>query len=761
MKLKTFAITVFSVSTVITTAATKTMVVNGPPVPVFSQSSLNKAKKLLSSLTLEEKIGQMNQLTITSFESSPGILDEAKLEEAILKYNIGSILNVPGTGAVTPEVWGKLMAKIEAISNKTDKKIPILYGIDAIHGSSYTAGATLFPQQIGMAATWNTDLVEQGTRVSAYETRASSIPWVFSPDLDLPRSPVWSRLWESFGEDTYLSKSMGVAMVKGFEGDNVGDKYNVATCIKHFVGYGSTVTGRDRTPSIIPDRILQQFDLPIFKAAIDAKAKSIMISSGEINGTPVHASKKLLTTILKEQLGFQGMVLTDWQDIIYLYTRHKVAKDNREAVKMAINAGIDMSMVPDNYTFYNDLLSLAKSGEVAMTRIDDAVLKILALKYELGLFDQSFVAKAKDYKKFGSSEYETLAYNAAAESITLLKNNDAILPLSKNKKILVTGPTANSMKFLNGGWTFTWQGEKADEFEKDEFTILEAFENKIGKENVIYAKGVEIFKEVNIAEAVKKAQSVDVIILCVGEHNYTETPGDIMGLAITKPQQKLAEALLATGKPVVLVLNEGRPRTITNFEPKSKATIQCYLPGSEGSRALVDIIYGDVNPSGKLPYNYPRFTNSLQKYNRKYTESLGDEEQNDDADYQKSYNPLYEFGTGLSYTTFEYSNLIVNKNTFNSSDTIEVSVTVKNTGKVTGKEVVQLYLRDEIASITPEVKSLRGFQKINLNPSESKSVKFILKPADFKFVNEAEKWVSEPGEFTIKIGDLTKSIELK
>ncbi len=761
MKLNFFAFAVFAVSTMTTGATTKTTVVTGPPVPVFSQSSISKAKKLLSSLTLEEKIGQMNQLTITSFEKSPGVLDESKLEEAIVKYNIGSILNVPGTGGVTPEVWGKLMAKIEAISNKTDKKIPILYGIDAIHGSSYTAGATLFPQQIGMAATWNTDLVEQGTRVSAYETRASSIPWVFSPDLDLPRSPVWSRLWESFGEDTYLSKSMGVAMVKGFEGDNVGDKYNVATCIKHFVGYGSTVTGRDRTPSIIPDRVLQQFDLPIFKAAIDAKAKSIMISSGEINGTPVHASKKMLTTILKEQLGFQGMVLTDWQDIIYLYTRHKVAKDNREAVKIAINAGIDMSMVPDNYTFYNDLLSLAKSGEVPMTRIDDAVLKILALKYELGLFDQPFVAKPKDYKKFGSTEHETLAYNAAAESITLLKNNDGILPLSKNKKILVTGSTANSMKFLNGGWTFTWQGEKADEFEKDELTILEAFENKVGKENISYAQGVEIFKEVNIAEAVKKAQSVDVIVLCIGEHNYTETPGDIMGLAITEPQQKLAEAILATGKPVVLVLNEGRPRTITDFEKKTKATIQCYLPGSEGSRALVDIIYGDVNPSGRLPYNYPRFTNSLQKYNRKYTESLGDEEQNDDADYQKSYNPLYEFGAGLSYTTFDYSNLIVNKKEFGTSDTIEVSVTVKNTGKLTGKEVIQLYLRDEIASITPEVKSLRGFQKVNLTSGESKTVKFTLNPQDFQFVNEAEKWVAEPGEFTIKIGNLTKSIELK
>ncbi|WP_010521461.1 glycoside hydrolase family 3 N-terminal domain-containing protein [Aquimarina agarivorans] len=735
--------------------------VTGPPVPVFSKSSITKAKKLLASLTLEEKIGQMNQLTITSFESSPGVLDEVKLEEAILKYNIGSILNVPGTGAVSPKSWAKLMAKIEAISNKTDKKIPILYGIDAIHGSSYTSGATLFPQQIGMAATWNTDLVEQGTRVSAYETRASSIPWVFSPDLDLPRSPVWSRLWESFGEDTYLSKTMGVAMVKGFEGDNVGDKYNVATCIKHFVGYGSTVTGRDRTPSIIPDRVLQQFDLPIFKAAIDAKAKSIMISSGEINGTPVHASKKLLTTILKEQLGFQGMVLTDWQDIIYLHTRHKVAKNNRDAVKMAVNAGIDMSMVPDNYTFYTDLLLLVKSGEVPMSRIDDAVLKILSLKYELGLFDQPFVAKAKAYDKFGSAEHETLAYNAAAESITLLKNKEAILPLSKNKKILVTGPTANSMKFLNGGWTFTWQGEKADTYEKDEYTILEAFEEKIGKENVNYVQGVEIFKELDITEAVKKAENVDVIVLCIGEHNYTETPGDIMGLAITEPQQKLAEALIATGKPIVLVLNEGRPRTITSFETKTNATIQCYLPGSEGSRALIDIIYGDVNPSGRLPYNYPRFTNSLQKYNRKYTESLGDEEQNDDADYQKSYNPLYEFGAGLSYTTFEYTNLTVDKTTFSNSDTITVNVTIKNTGKLAGKEVVQLYLTDKVASITPEVKSLRAYQKINLTPGESKTINFNLNPEDFMFVNEAEKWVAEPGEFVIKIDSLTKTIELK
>jgi beta-glucosidase len=723
-----------------------------------------KVSELLSKMSIEEKIGQMTQITVTNFDvkGKPGELDAKKLNDAIQKYHIGSILNVPNPGAPTIQLWNKVITTISNEANKTRLKIPVLYGIDAIHGSSYTAGATLFPQQIGMAATFNTAAVQKGAEVSAYETRSSSIPWVFSPDLDFPRNPAWSRLWESFGEDAYLSSQMGVAMIKGFEGNDVGSKYNVASCMKHYIGYGSTTTGKDRTPSIIPERILRQFDLTIYEASIKAGAKSVMISSGEINGTPVHASKYLITDVLKKQLNFQGVVVTDWKDIIYLYTRHKVAENNRGAVKISVLAGIDMSMVPEDFTFYDDLLDLVAKGEVPMSRIDDAVTRILRMKFELNLF-QTTVANLKDYPKFGSKEFVDLAYNAASESITLLKNNNAILPLNKSEKILLTGPTANSMKYLNGGWSYNWQGENSDTYAADKMTILEALQNKIGKENVLYTKGVDLetVDDAKIAKAVEMAKGVSKIVLCLGEKNYTETPGDISNLYISASQSKLALALSKLNIPIVLVLNEGRPRLISDFENNMNAVVQCYLPGNEGGRALADILYGDVNPSGRLPYNYPRYPNSLEKYNRKYTESLGDEEQNNDAKYEKSYFPQFEFGTGLSYTTFVYSNLEVDKSEIGTSDDLKVTVTVKNTGKVAGKVSVLLYLSDKVASITPEVKALRRFEKINLAAGESKIVSFTLNQKDLQFVNNELKWISEPGTFSIQIDSLTKEFMLK
>jgi beta-glucosidase len=722
-----------------------------------------KVTELLSKMSLEEKIGQMTQITVTSFETKDkkGILDLAKLNEGIQKYHIGSILNCPNPGAPTTKRWNEVITTISNEANKTRLKIPVLYGIDAIHGSSYTAGATLFPQQIGMAATFNTDIVKRGAAISAYETRASSIPWVFSPDLDLPRNPSWSRMWESFGEDVYLSAQMGEAMVKGFEGNDVGSKYNVASCMKHYIGYGSTTTGKDRTPSIIPERVLRQFDLTIYQAAIKAGAKSVMVSSGEINGTPVHASKYLITDVLKNELGFQGVVVTDWKDIIYLYTRHKVAENNRDAVKISVMAGIDMSMVPEDYTFYTDLLDLVNKGEVPMSRIDDAVTRILRMKFELNLF-QTTVADSKDYPKFGSQEFIDVAYNAAAESITLLKNNNSVLPLNKNEKILVTGPTANSMKYLNGGWSYNWQGENSDTYAADKMTILEALQSKIGKENVLYTPGADLanFDDTEISKAVEMAKGASKIVLCLGEKNYTETPGDISNLYITPPQVKLALALSKLNIPIVLVLNEGRPRLISDFENNMSAVVQCYLPGNEGARALTDILYGDVNPSGRLPYNYPRYPNSLEKYNRKYTESLGDEEQNNDAKYEKSYSPQYEFGTGLSYTTFEYSNLKLSKNEITAAADLTVTVDVKNTGKTAGKVSVLLYLTDNVASITPEVKALKRFEKINLAPGESKSVTFTLNQKDLQFVNNDLKWISEKGTFKIQVDTLTKEFLL-
>ena len=723
-----------------------------------------KVSELLSKMTLEEKVGQMTQITVTIFEDPkrPGYFDPSKLKQGIQDYHIGSILNVPNPGAPTLKRWQETMTAISNEANKTRLKIPVLYGIDAIHGASYTTGATLFPQQIGLAATFNTDLVKHGAEISAYETRASSIPWVFSPDLDFPRNPAWSRMWESFGEDAYLSSKMAVALVDGFEGNNVGSKYSVASCMKHYIGYGSTTTGKDRTPSIIPERLLRQYDLTIYEAAIKAGAKSVMVSSGEINGTPVHASKHLITDILKNELGFTGVVVTDWKDIIYLNTRHKVAETKRDAVRIAVMAGIDMSMVPEDFSFYTDLIDLVQKDEVPMSRIDDAVTRILRMKFELNLF-QNAVANLKDYPKFGSAEHIQEAYKTATESITLLKNTAAALPLNKNEKVLITGPTANSMKYLNGGWSYTWQGENSDTYAADKLTILEAFQNKLGKENVFYTPGADLEKEDDsaIEKAVELAKNASKIVLCLGEKNYTETPGDISNIYMSDSQIKLALALSKLNKPIILVLNEGRPRLISDFEDKMSAVIQCYLPGNEGSRALVDIIYGDVNPSGRLPYNYPRYPNSLEKYNRKYTESISEGEQNDDAKYEKSYLPQYEFGTGLSYTTFTYSNLKIDKPEINSNDEINVSVEVTNSGKKAGKESVLLYLSDNFASITPEFKALKRFDKISLEPNETKTVNFTLNQKDLQFVNEDLKWISEKGTFTIQISNLKKDFSLK
>lgn len=723
-----------------------------------------KVAQLLSKMSIEEKIGQMTQITITHFDekNKPGVIDMTKLREAIQNYHIGSILNVPKPGAPTIQEWNNVITAISKESNKTRLKIPILYGIDAIHGSSYTAGATLFPQQIGIAATFNTAIAKKGAEISAYETRASSIPWVFSPDLDLPRNPAWSRIWESFGEDTYLSSQMGVSFVEGFQGNDVGSKYNVAACMKHYIGYGSPTTGKDRTPSIIPERVLRQYDLPIYEAVIDAGAKSIMISSGEINGTPVHASKHLITDILKNELGFEGVVVSDWKDIINLHTRDRVAETNREAVKISVMAGIDMSMVPEEYSFYTDLLDLVAKGEVPMSRIDDAVSRILKMKFELNLFENP-IANLKDYPKFGSEEFIDEAYNAAAESITLLKNKEAILPLDKSEKILVTGPTANSMKYLNGGWSYNWQGENADKYAADKMTILEALQNKLGIENVIYAPGADFanFDDDEIEKAVELAKNASKIILCLGEKNYTETPGDINNLYITPSQSKLALALSKLNKPIILILNEGRPRLISDFEDTMNAIVQCYLSGNEGGRALADILYGDVNPSGRLPYNYPRYPNSLEKYNRKHSESISDEARANDAKYEHSYSPQYEFGTGLSYTTFTYSNLNIDKSEISNTDFLTITVDVKNTGKRSGKEAVLLYLSDNYASITPEVKVLKRFEKISLAPNESKTVTFTLNQKDLQFVNDDLNWISEKGNFKIQIENLTKEFLLK
>ncbi|HET8828925.1 MAG TPA: glycoside hydrolase family 3 N-terminal domain-containing protein [Pelobium sp.] len=735
-----------------------------------------KVKNLLSKMTLEEKVGQMAQVTLdvitkgkdrfSSFE--PVELDPKVMDDVFNKYKVGSILNTANNRARTPQEWCKIISGIQQ-AGKGRLNIPVIYGVDAIHGATYTAGATFFPQQIGQAASRNLDLIKKGAEITAYETRASGIPWNFSPVLDLGPDPRFPRIWETYGEDPFLTSEIGKVVIKGYEGENndVSSPFSVASCLKHFIGYQVAVSGKDRTPAYISDQALREYHLPPFKAAIEAGAHTIMINSGLINGIPVHANYKILTELLRNELGFKGLVVTDWGDIENLHSRDRVAASNKEAVMMAINAGIDMSMIAYKYEpFCDDLIALVKEGKVKQSRIDEAVTRILTLKYQLGLFDTP-VTNYKDYPKFGSQEFETAAYKTAVESITLLKNNNNILPLKKTSKILVTGPNANSMRTLNGGWSYSWQGEKVEDFASKYNTIIEAIQNKAGAQNVNFIPGVsykmdgKYFEEYadKMDEAIVAAKNADAIVLCLGENSYTETPGNLSDLYLSDLQTEYAKKLAATGKPVILVLNEGRPRIISKFEPLMQGIIMTYLPGNFGGDALASILFGDENPSGKLPFNYPKFPNSLTNYNHKPSESRSVVEgvYNYDADY----NPQYEFGFGLSYTSFSYSNLKLSSNNISANDELSVTVDVKNTGDREGKEVVELYLSDLYASLTPDVKRLKGFYKISLKPGESTTVTFKLDKTAFAFVNAESQTIVEPGDFEVSIANLKTKFNIK
>jgi len=734
-----------------------------------------KVNALLQSMTLEEKVGQMAQITLDVItkgkdrftSEEPVVLDPVAMQQAFGKYKIGSVLNTANNRARTPQVWYQIISQIQK-EGSGRLNIPVIYGIDAIHGTTYTAGATFFPQQIGQAASRNLDLIKKGAEITAYETRASGIPWNFSPVLDLGPDPRFPRIWETYGEDPYLTTEIGKVVIKGYEGDdnNVSDPFHVASCLKHFLGYQVAASGKDRTPAYISDQALRDYHLPSFKAAIDAGAHTIMINSGLVNGMPVHASYDILTTLLRKELGFKGLVVTDWGDIENLYNRDRVAASNKEAVMMAINAGIDMSMIAYQYEpFCDDLIALVKEGKVKQSRIDDAVTRILTLKYQLGLFETP-VTNFKDYPKFGSQEFEQAAYQSAAESITLLKNSNNILPLKKETKVLITGPNANSMRTLNGGWSYSWQGEKVTEFADKYNTIVEAIQNKVGASaqfipGVSYKMDGKYFEEYadKMDEAIAAAKNVEVIVLCLGENSYTETPGNLSDLYLSEMQTTFAQKLAATGKPVVLILNEGRPRIISKFETATTAILMAYLPGNFGGDALADVLYGSVNPSGKLPFNYPKFPNSLVNYNHKPSESRSVVEgvYNYDADY----NPQFEFGFGLSYTTFKYSNLKLSAKEISENDELTVTVEVTNTGQREGKEVVDLYLSDIYASITPDVKRLKGFQKINLKPNETKTVTFKLSKNELSFINYTSQRVVEPGEFEVTIADLKAKFNVK
>ncbi len=727
-----------------------------------------KVALLLSKLSLEEKVGQMTQVTISVVANgenvygadNPITLNDAKLKEAIVKYKVGSILNTGGR-ARTQKKWYEIQSAVQDMAKKeTRLGIPILYGIDAIHGVNYTIGATLVPQQIGQAATWNVGMVEQAAAITAYETRASTIPWNFSPVLGVGRNPLWPRLYETLGEDVFLVKTLGEAMIKGYEGNDISDKTKVASCMKHYIGYSFPLSGKDRTPAWIPDRYMREYFLPSFKSAVDAGSHTLMINSGEVNGVPVHASHYLLTEVLRDELGFEGIAVTDWADIDYLYTRHKVASSKREAVKMAVNAGVDMSMVPYDYSFAELLLDLVRSGEVPISRINESVSRILRVKFKLGLFENAFYPMS-DYPDFGSEKFRIASLEIAQESITLLKNSNDILPLSKNKKVLVTGQTSNSMQSLNGGWSYTWQGEETDEYAKDKLTVYEAVAEKVGASNVSFLGGKGFSAPIDIQAAVEAAKDVDYIVLCLGETSYTEKPGDFEDINLPANQVALAKALAKTGKPMILVLIEGRPRIINEIEEAMSGVLMAYLPANEGGIAIADVLFGDVNPSGKLPITYPRFVSSLVNYDHKYTEELVITEGSLGEATTTHYNPQYDFGFGLSYTTFEYSNLQLSAESMASDGNITISVDVTNTGKRTGKEVVQLYISDLVASITPAVKRLRGFEKIELNEGEKKSVSFKISANDLALVGIDNKWVVEAGEFEVKIGELAKKFSIK
>jgi beta-glucosidase len=730
-----------------------------------------KIEDLLKRMTLEEKVGQMTQLTIEMIASGKDQnvkIDPAKLEKAINKYGVGSILNVYDQ-ALTLDAWHEIITQIQDAAKKTRLGIPVLYGIDTIHGANYIQGATLFPQEIGMAATWNPELMKRASEIAAMETRAAGIPWSFSPVLDLGRNPLWPRFWETFGEDPYLAKVMGVAFVRGLEGSDVSSDQQVASSMKHYMGYSFPLTGRDRTPAWIPENYLREYFLPTFDAAVKAGARTIMINSGEINGVPGHVNRQILTDMLRTELGFKGFVVSDWEDIKKLVTFWRIAATEKEATRMAIMAGIDMSMVPLDYSFADHLIALVKEGAVPQSRIDEAVRRILRVKFELGLFEKP-MPNAALKAKFATAESRQVSLQAAQESLTFLKNQNNVLPLAKTAKVLVTGPTSDSLISLNNGWTYVWQGSEESLYPKDRPTIRKAIETKIGAGNVTFVQGTRIIRrpgstsnntptdideEIDIAAAVEAAKNVDVVVLALGEGSYCETPGNITDLTLGEPQLKLAQAIQATGKPVVLVLVEGRPRIINRIAEGANAILMAYNPSNEGGTAIADVLFGDVNPSGKLPYTYPRTPNGLINYDHKPFET------ENTAFGNMAFNPQFQFGDGLSYTTFTYSDLSVGKQTISANEELPVSVTVTNSGRRAGKEAVLVYVSDLVASISPPGKRLRRFAKINLDPGQSRTLNFKLRAEDLSFIGADNKRTVEPGEFEVRIANLSQRFTLK
>lgn len=744
-------------------------------VPVIKSDPKIEAQveQTLKKLTLEEKIGQMMELVTDLFGANDknGVfyIDEHKTDSILSRYKIGSILNAPNTCAPTAKQWEKYISQIQKISMKRIG-VPCVFGLDQNHGSTYTQDGTLFPQNINVAATFNREIARRSAEATAYETRAVSVPWTYSPTVDLGRDARWPRIWENFGEDCYLSSEMGKEMVYGFQGEDPNniDQYHIATSMKHFMGYGVPWTGKDRTPAYISPADLREKHFAPFLAGLHAGALTVMVNSASVNGMPMHANKEILTGWLKEETGWDGVLITDWADINNLYTREMIAKDKKDALRIAINAGIDMIMEPYSCDACGYLIELVKEGKIPMSRIDDACRRVLRMKYRLDLFKNP-TQKLKNYPKFGGEEFAKLALEGATESMVLLKNEklqdgNHVLPLAKGKKILLTGPNANQMRCLDGGWSYTWQGHRTDEFAGKYNTIYEAFCNEYGKENVVLNQGVTYNEtgkyweenEPQIQGAVDAAKNVDVIVACIGENSYTETPGNLTDLWLSENQRNLVKELAKTGKPVILVLNEGRPRLIADIEPLAQGIIDILIPGNMGGDALVNLVSGKSNFSGKMPYTYPKEINSLANYDFKKSEEVGTME--GAYDYNAKITQQWGFGHGLSYTSYQYSNLKVSQSDFRHGDIIKVSVDVKNTGKVAGKESVLLFSSDLIASMVPDGRRLRAFDKIELQPGETKTVTFNLNADDLAFVGYDGKWVLEEGDFKLMIADQSADI---
>ena len=731
-------------------------VIVGCSVRNQKQSKVNKVEELLAKMTLEEKIGQMTQIDFSVIGAPVGQnldapIDKARLEDAVIAHHVGSILNTPTTPqnkAQSIEMWREITQSVQAVSAKSRLKIPVIYGIDAIHGATYTKNAVLFPQAINMAATFNPELSFKEGEITARELRASGLQWNFSPVMDIGRQPLWPRLWETYGEDVHLASMLGASYIKGHQGDDFSASNKALTCLKHYVGYSFPINGKDRTPAWISERMLREYFLPTFEAGIKAGSPTIMVNSGEVDGIPGHANYHYLTTILRGEMGFKGFTLSDWEDIKRLYTRDKLATSEKEAVKIAVMAGIDMSMIPMDFSFYDLLLELVKSGEVPITRIDEAVSRILQVKFEAGLFEPDNKMLSIE-GNFATPEAIATNGQAARESIVLAKNDNHILPLKKDANILVTGPTANLLSAMNGGWTITWQGDDESLYPKNQLTVFKAIEKK-SNGKVTYIEGSSFTDEIDINRVIEAAKNHDTIVLCLGEKPYTETLGNIGSLNLNQAQINLANAVIATGKPVVLITLGGRPRIITAQVEKVDGVILGFLPGMEGGTAIADILFGDYNPNGRLPISYPRDTNDIVMYDHKPMESYE----------SNGYKPLYPVGHGLSYTTFQTNDLKLQKDKFTLDENINITVTVKNTGLIKGKETVLLYVNDIAASVTRPSKQLKAFKKVELNPGQLEHLSFTLTPDDLSFIGVDLKRTVEVGDFKVMVGNETVTFSL-